>query len=104
MKYIGNAFSTSMVGEALIKINTITKDEFVKAGETAHSIIGHPEIAKNFGLPLNRESVVLNKGDVLFVVTPARRPMENQNVQSGTKYEFVPETEGYSYKRVEILE
>ena len=103
MKYIGNAFSINMIDEGEIKITNISKQDFINAGKTATSIVGHPEIAELFNLKLNRTSIYLTKGDVLFVVSPKIRPMENQKVESGTKYEFVPENMGYVYKKVEVL-
>ena len=103
MKYIGNAFSVAMIdGDFTVSIKTINKEEFVEAGKTARSIVGHPEIAEHFGLQLNRESITLKEGDVLYVVTPTRRPAENKTVENGAKYEFVPESEGYAYRRIEI--
>lgn len=103
MKYIGNAFSINMIdGDGTITVKTITKNQFVKAGNHAKSIIGHPEIAKLFGLPLNRESITLKKGDMLYVVTPASRPMAHQIVENGAKYEFVPESQGYTYKVIQV--
>ena len=75
----------------------------MKAGKTAKSIIGHPEIAKNFNLELNRESITLQKGDELFVVTPSKRPAEGKTVENGAKYEFIPESEGYTYRKLEVI-
>ena len=102
--YIGNAFSASMVGNNLAKFEKITKGDFVKAGKTAKSVVGHPEIAQLFGLELNRESISLKAGDVLYIVTPAQRLMAGKTVENGAKYEFVPEEQGYVYKKVTILE
>lgn len=105
MNYIGNGFSANMIeGDATIKITTITKEEFTSAGETAKSIIGHPEIAETFGLTLNRESITLKEGDTLYVVSPAKRPLAGKSVEDGAKYTFIPEREGYAYKKVEIIE
>ena len=106
MKYIGNAFSTSMLNstENIIKVTTITKEAFLDASKTSKSIIGHPEIANNFNLELNRESIILNKGDVLYIVVPLRRPMEHQKVENGAKYEFIPESEGYKYQKIEVID
>jgi hypothetical protein len=85
-----------------IRVETISKQEFVDAGRTAYSVIGHPEIAEMFGLPLNRESVTLERGDVMYVVNPSRRPNEGMTVENGCKYQFIPESEGYVYKRVTL--
>ena len=108
MKYIGNAFSPAMIkgdiGDVLIKITNITKKQYLNARDHSKSIVGHPEIAELFDLPLNRESVYLGKGDILYIVLPERRQKENQSVENGAKYEFVPESEGYVYKAIQILE
>lgn len=105
MKYIGNAFSVNMISEdMLISVKTITKKQFLRAGTHAKSIIGHPEIAEQFNLPLNRESITLKKGDMLYIVTPAKRQKVGEVVESGTKYEFVPESEGYTYKVIQAID
>ena len=104
-KYIGNAFSINMIPEdGLLSVKTITKAQFIKAGNHSKSIIGHPEIAKLFGLPLNRESITLKKGDMLYVVMPQNRQKVDEIVPSGTTYEFVPESEGYTYKVLQVLD
>lgn len=105
MKYIGNAFSINMIPEdGVLSVKTITKNQFIRAGTHAKSIMGHPEIAKIFGLPLNRESITLKKGDMLYVVMPENRQKINQVVPSGATYNFVPESEGYTYKVVQVLD
>ena len=108
VKYIGNGFSAGMIkndiGTVLISITPITKKQFVNAGKHAKSIIGHPEIAKLFDLPLNRETVYLGRGDMLYIVQPERRQKENEVVENGAKYTFVPESEGYIYKCIQVLE
>ncbi len=107
MKYIGNAFSMSMIKDyetVLISVKNITKSQFIKAGNHAKSIIGHPEIAELFDLPLNRESITLRKGDILYIVTPNQRPKANQMVENGARYTFIPENEGYLYKQIQVLE
>ena len=95
--YISNAFSPNMIqDEGVVRITRIQKEDFVKAGEYANSVIGHPEIAEAFGLEYNRESISLLPGDVLYIVTPGHRP-KNQ------LYTFVPEEKGWIYRRIEVL-
>lgn len=105
MKYVGNGFSMGMVPDeqVYIKVDTITKKQFMNASTHAKSIIGHPEIAENFNLPLNRESITLQKGDILYIVSPTRRLKEGEIVENGTTYTFVPESMGYTYKQIQIL-
>ena len=96
--YISNAFSPNMIqDEGVVRISRIDKESFVKAGETANSVIGHPEIAEAFGLEYNRQSISLLPGDVLYVVTPGHRP-KNQC------YNFVPESKGWIYRKIEVLD
>ena len=87
-----------------ISVKNITKKQFINAGQHAKSIIGHPEIAELFQLPLNRESITLNKGDILYIVTPSQRPQAGQYMENGARYNFIPENEGYLYKQVQVLE
>ena len=103
MKYIGNAFAIGMIDSGIVKVDKITKSDFVEAGKTAYSIVGHPEIAENFGLKLNRESITLKTGDILYVVSPSQRPMAGKMVENGAKYEYIPESQGYVYKKVTIM-
>ncbi len=104
MKYISNAFAASMINEGTVKFEKISKEMFINAGKTSKSIIGHPEIAQHFNLELNRESITLEKGDVLFVVTPSKRPMEGKMVEDGAKYQFITEDEGYEYRKITVVE
>ena len=106
MKYIGNGFSMGMISDesVLISVDTISKKRFMNASRHAKSIIGHPEIAEVFGLPLNRESITLRKGDILYIVSPTTRPKAGQLVENGATYQFIPESEGYTYKQIQILE
>lgn len=106
MKYIGNGFSMGMITneDVLISVKTITKNQFLRAANHSKSIIGHPEIAELFGLPLNRESITLKKGDILYIVSPTTRPKANQVVENGATYNFIPESEGYTYKQIQLLD
>ena len=104
MYYVGNAFSPNMIeGDCTLKITQIDKFHFVEACAKYKSIIGHPEIADLFGVKYNRESITLEKGDVLYTVTPHIRPLANRVVKDGTKYVFIPEEDGYTYRRIEVL-
>ena len=66
--YIGNAFSTRMMsGDGDVHIRTISEKEFKEVKYVAHSIVGHPDTANVLGVEMNRESVTLKEGDVLYV-------------------------------------
>jgi len=98
MTYIGNGFSVNMLSkDATIRIENITKQEFIQAGETAESCIGHEDIANLFGLKYNRCNIRLYRGDILYLVTPAKRSKTDG-------YKFIPEMEGYVYKRIQVIE
>lgn len=104
MKYISNGFAVSMVkGEAYMNIERITKDEFLAEMEDGYSIIGHPEIAEKYGLALNRESIKLNAGDTMYVVSLARRPNEGEVVSDGTTYNYEDNDDCYAYHRVTVI-
>ena len=101
--YIGNAFSPNMVGNNMVKFELISKDEFIKAGKSSISVAGHPEIAEKFNLELNRTSIKLGVGDVLYTVSPATRPNEGKRVEDGDKYHFIPEELGYEYRKITVV-
>lgn len=66
---VNNAFSTKMLqNDATAHISIIDEAEFKKAIQIADEIvIGHEDTADYFGVPLNRQTVHLQSGDVLFV-------------------------------------
>lgn len=66
---VNNAFSTKMlVNDATAHISIISEEDFKNAIKTADEIvIGHEDTADYFGVALNRKTVRLDKGDVLFV-------------------------------------
>mgnify|MGYP004666299377 CR=1 FL=1 len=66
---INNAFSTKMLqDDATAHISIINEEEFKSAIQVADEIvIGHQDTADYFGVALNRQTIHLDKGDVLFV-------------------------------------
>ena len=66
---VNNAFSTKMlVNDATAHISIISEEDFKNAIKTADEIvIGHEDTADYFGVALNRKTVRLDNGDVLFV-------------------------------------
>lgn len=66
---VNNAFSTKMLKEdATAHISIINEEDFRLALKNADEIvIGHEDTADYFGVALNRQTIHLNKGDVLFV-------------------------------------
>lgn len=108
MKYIGNAFSPAMIRESddvLVSIRTITENQFRKVRNHAKSVIGHPELAEYFDLPLNRETVRLKKGDMLYIVLPSRRHKEGRVVHYGDergKYDV--KNNNFVYKIIQVVD
>ena len=108
MKYIGNAFSPAMFkkeeGDILVSIKTITERQFMKARNHAKSIIGHPELAEHFGLELNRESVCLTRGDMLYIALPSiRYKAGKKNVKYGDDDPYDTSIE-FIYKLIQVLD
>lgn len=92
--YVANGFSLNMIeGKATLIKEPVHKEQFLKACKTGKSIIGHPEIAETFNVELNRETVKLDYGDIVYVVSPRQRLKTEQ-------YTFIEESEGYCYNRV----
>ena len=95
--YVGNGFSPNMVGdEAQIHIKTTTKQVFMNACKEGKSIIGHPEIAEHFNVPMNRVNIQLVCGDVLYVVSPRQR-LKTED------YQYVSDENDYIYKRISVV-
>ena len=92
-----------MITDATINIKNINKKMFLDMIPYAKSICGHPEIAEHLSIKLNRESITLHQGDVLYIVLPASRPNAGQRVEDGAKYKFISEDEGYVYKMITVL-
>ena len=108
MKYIGNAFSPAMFkeedGDILVSIKSITKHQFLKVRKHAKSVIGHPELAEYFHLPLNRETVHLKRGDMLYIALPSKRHKAGQkDVKYGDESPYDTDIE-FVYKLVQVLD
>jgi hypothetical protein len=65
MNYLGNAFSLNMVPRG-VKVDIVELDN-QPSFEGLTSVVGHPTTATLLGVPFNRASVTLNKGDMLVV-------------------------------------
>ena len=92
--YIGNAFSLQMVSEAAVV--TVLPCKAKDVPKTAQSIIGHADTAVVVSdllgreVPMNRQSVHLNAGDVLYVaqITGGRLPEGATTLPEGFSLEF----------------
>jgi len=90
MVYFGNAFSLQMLSEfpATLKINEIEKKEIAR---NFVSIVGHPDTARILGVPYNRVSIKLYKGDVLYVaqLQGGRLPEGSTELPEGFSFKFI---------------
>lgn len=69
IKYVCNAFSPQMITEDnyILKVKTITEDEFNNIKANTPSAVGHPDTARVLGVEFNRCNVKLNVGDAIAV-------------------------------------
>lgn len=85
---INNAFSTKMLteGKTLCEFNIIDETEFRQAlsNKDAHIVIGHPDTAEYFGCKMNRKTVYLQKGDILY--TCELNNETGERLPSGTEF------------------
>jgi hypothetical protein len=97
MKYVANAFSIKMIQKPLtIKVSLLSEKRFFTEAKDAYSVIGHQQVADYLGFPCNRESITVDRGDILYVA-----------VESGSRnnapfeFQINPETE--KFYKVEVL-
>lgn len=102
MNYLSNAFSLQMLDLAsanMIKVTPVEDSSSiisaVKAGEIV-STVGHEDLANLLGVPFNRVSLSLTRGDILYVaqVTGGRLPLGCTTLPKGI---------GITLVRVEIV-
>lgn len=90
MKYIINGFSPKMLkknSDAQIKVEPIFEQEFKQEKEECISAVGHYNIAEYLGIPRNRMSIILEKGDIAYLV----------------ESKLINNQEHYNYKRLTIM-
>jgi hypothetical protein len=90
--YISNAFSLQMLnGDAMVSVQEISEDEFDEVKSTAKSVVGHEDTANVLGVEFNRESITLNKGDVLYVaqIIGGRLPEGATELPDGFRFKFL---------------
>jgi len=97
MTYLGNAFSLQMLQEtpATLKVQEVSKEEVF--GSNFVSVVGHQDTANILGVKMNRVSVTLKKGDILYVaqLTGGRLPEGATTLPEGFSFKFM---------KVEIIE
>lgn len=86
--YVNNAFSLKMLqnfGTCCVECSEVDEAEFRSALKTADEVVvGHSDTAKYFGVPCNRKTVHLEKGDVLFVCEA--NSADGGRLPSGTEF------------------
>lgn len=101
--FLGNAFSLQMLrGDALVEVkevkNPCLKDGVfsgVVDGESfateIESVVGHADTASVLGVPCNRVSVTLNKGDSMIVaqLMGGRLPEGSTTLPEGFSFKFL---------------
>lgn len=101
---VNNAFSTKMLtNDATAHISIITEEDFRLALKNADQIvIGHEDTADYFGVPMNRQTIHLNKGDVLFVCEA--NAQGGGRLPSGTEFlEQMGKDFYFRFLKIEIL-
>ncbi|MFN7610781.1 MAG: hypothetical protein ACK5QX_07580 [bacterium] len=92
MKYLANAFSLGMVkSEDLPSL----RFEAIDGPEPGcESIVGHADTAQVLGVPFNRASVILQRGDVMYVaqLQGGRLPEGCKNLPQGFSFTWVKVT------------
>lgn len=90
MKYIINGFSPKMLkknSNTQIKVEPMFELELKLEKEECVSAVGHYNIAEYLEIPRNRMSIMLEKGDIAYLVES--KIIENQ--------------ETYNYKRLTVI-
>lgn len=92
MKYVSNAFSLGMLKEDCnLTVTEISEDAFNGIKENCISCVGHEDTATVLGVEFNRESIILNKGDVLYVaqIVGGRLPEGATKLPDGFSFKFL---------------
>jgi hypothetical protein len=94
--FVANAFSLQMLADlnADVEIRQITKYEFDAVKSHCYSVVGHPDTAAVLGVPFNRASVSLIKGDVMYIgqLTGGRLPEGATTLPEGFSLKFLKVT------------
>ena len=97
MKYVANAFSIKMIEKPLnLKVSIISEKRFFEETKDAYSVIGHEKVAEYLGFKTNRESISIDRGDVVYVAVES-------NTRNNTPFEFIINPETEKYYKVEVL-
>lgn len=88
--YVGNAFSLGMVPRELLGQVRLTPCE-APSTDGMVSCVGHADTAAVLGVPMNRISVTLQAGDVLYVaqLRGGRLPEGSTTLPEGFGFDWV---------------
>lgn len=91
--YFGNAFALQMLTAfpSHITVTEVSRDDIPA---DAVSVVGHPDTAAVLGVPFNRASIKLDKGDTLFVaqLMGGRLPEGTTSLPDGFSFKFLKVT------------
>lgn len=93
MKYLSNAFSLNMLNTYIenyeVKIKKLRDIEKIYDSDVV-SCIGHQDLANILNVQFNRASIMLNRGDILYVAQyiGERLPEGAKELPSGARIEF----------------
>lgn len=90
--YVSNAFSLQMLnGDAMVSVKEINEEDFNNVKNIAKSVVGHKDTATVLGVEFNRESITLNKGDVLYVaqIVGGRLPEGATELPDGFRFKYL---------------
>jgi DNA-directed RNA polymerase specialized sigma subunit len=72
MKYVSNGFSPKMLNpnkQLYFTMETTTYDEIQENKDELISSIGHENIANHLGIEKNRINIILEAGDIIYLVS-----------------------------------
>jgi hypothetical protein len=103
MRYIANAFSLQMVPADLLSLVRMRPGVRPNV-HTCTSVVGHADTAAVLGVPMNRASVTLDVGDVVYVaqLKGGRLPEGATTLPEGAT--TLPEGAHFEWVRVEIVD
>lgn len=77
--------------DAVISVEEIPEEDFNNIKNIAKSVVGHEDTANILGVEFNRESITLNKGDVLYVaqIVGGRLPEGATTLPEGFSFKYL---------------
>lgn len=106
MKYVNNAWSTKMLQRDLAVAQfTIDEAEFRQAiDDGAKVVIGHPDTAEMFGVKMNRQTLVLEPNDMIYVCELNADKMAGRLPAGITQLAEIPEGFWFRFLKMIVFE